>query len=476
MVTINYAFKEVVCKIVYYGPGLSGKTTNLQWVFEKIPSQSRGELISLATETDRTLYFDFLPINLGTIHGLATKFQLYTVPGQVFYNATRKLVLRGVDGIVFVADSQLAKMDENLESLNNLKENLKEYGYNLEDIPFVLQYNKRDLNDIAEIEQLQQALNKCGLPYFEAVACQGRGVFDTLKSICKLVLDKARSQSSEQVSKPEPVAVAKDSVNAKTEPGAAKQREGSTTSFGATEFASGVTVMNTDEEKNAEETEEADRSDGSDSIEIQRFDREIDDFSTDGIKTDEQNDDEAQLDGHISKVQEHNIDEDIKGNDSSDIDKRDAVEKAKPAKPFIPGFDIDEANSEGVDAQPGDQTAGSSQDESEIQDETTRIKTTTPESKPKQHPAVKPDEYEEPNIEQTSDKRESFKDESRDKSDDAEHQEQLSHTDIDLKSEDESARSNSALNKPTMRGMSKVKQKGKKKFSLFGWLKRLGRK
>ncbi|MBD3168825.1 MAG: hypothetical protein GF307_05040 [candidate division Zixibacteria bacterium] len=194
MVTINYAFREVVSKIVYYGPGLSGKTTNLHYVFRKVPPQTRGEMISLATEADRTLYFDFLPINLGSIQGFATKFQLYTVPGQVFYNATRKLVLRGVDGLVFVADSQLAKMDENLESLNNLKENLVEYGINYDEIPLIIQYNKRDLPNIATIEQLEAALNPAGAPYFEAVASKGEGVFDTLKAICKIVLDRARSE------------------------------------------------------------------------------------------------------------------------------------------------------------------------------------------------------------------------------------------------------------------------------------------
>ncbi|MBD3234308.1 MAG: hypothetical protein GF315_11350 [candidate division Zixibacteria bacterium] len=475
MVTINYAFKEVVCKIVYYGPGLSGKTTNLQWVFEKIPSQSRGELISLATETDRTLYFDFLPINLGTIHGLATKFQLYTVPGQVFYNATRKLVLRGVDGIVFVADSQLAKMDENLESLNNLRENLKEYGYNLKDIPFVLQYNKRDLTDIAEIEQLQQALNERGVPYFEAVACQGKGVFDTLKSICKLVLDKARSQSSEQVSKPEPVAVAAESVDAKTEPEAVKQKEGSTTSFGATEYASGVTVMNTDNERDAEEAEEADKGGDSDSIEIQRFDREIDDFSTDGIKTDGQYDKEQLVD-QPSEIQQHDVSDSSAGIEDNEVDEQTAVDKAKPAKPFIPGFDVDEDDPSAVDTQSGQQSDSPSRDKLGDQEDTAKIKKTISESLSKQHPAVKPDEGAEDKTEQTTEKQESSKNESYDKSDEAEHQDQLSHTDMDLESEEESAKGNSALNKPTMRGMSKVKQKGKKKFSLFGWLKRLGRK
>jgi len=192
MVAINYAFREISCKIVFYGPGLSGKTTNLQYVHQKVPGKTRGELISLATDADRTLYFDFLPINLGAIQGFSTKFQLYTVPGQVYYNATRKLVLRGVDGLVFVADSQRAKMDENVESLKNLYDNLEEYGYDPADLPMVIQYNKRDLPDVMSVAELQAALNPRGLPHFEAVAVDGAGVFDTLKCVIKMVLDKAR--------------------------------------------------------------------------------------------------------------------------------------------------------------------------------------------------------------------------------------------------------------------------------------------
>ena len=196
MVSINYSSREVCCKIVYYGPGLSGKTTNLQYVHAKVPSGTRGKLISLATEADRTLYFDFLPINIGSINGFSAKFQLYTVPGQVYYNATRKLVLRGVDGIVFVADSQPDKMDENIESLMNLEDNLAEYGYEVSDVPIVIQYNKRDLPNVMTVEQLQAQLNKRGWPYFEASATIGNGVFDTLKLIIKLVLDKAKNTSS----------------------------------------------------------------------------------------------------------------------------------------------------------------------------------------------------------------------------------------------------------------------------------------
>lgn len=196
MVSINYSSREVCCKIVYYGPGLSGKTTNLLYVHSKIPSGTRGKMISLATEADRTLYFDFLPINIGTINGFAAKFQLYTVPGQVYYNATRKLVLRGVDGVVFVADSQKDKMDENIESLSNLEENLCEYGYNIQDLPMVIQYNKRDLPGILPVEELNAKLNTKGRPVFEASATIGNGVFDTLKLIIRLVLEKAKSNSS----------------------------------------------------------------------------------------------------------------------------------------------------------------------------------------------------------------------------------------------------------------------------------------
>jgi signal recognition particle receptor subunit beta len=193
MVSINFSTREVNCKIVYYGPGLSGKTTNLQYVHTKVPKARRGDLISLATESDRTLYFDFLPIDIGSINGMATKFQLYTVPGQVFYNATRKLVLRGADGVVFVADSQRSKREENIESLHNLKENLLEYGYDMATMPVVLQYNKRDLPDLLTIEELDSDLNWSEWRHLEAAAVDGTGVFDTLKLITKLVLDRAKA-------------------------------------------------------------------------------------------------------------------------------------------------------------------------------------------------------------------------------------------------------------------------------------------
>lgn len=196
MASINYATREISCKIVYYGPGLSGKTTNLQIIHRKIPDKDKSEMVSLATETDRTLFFDFLPLDLGSIKGFATKFQLYTVPGQVYYNATRKLVLRGVDGVVFVVDSQADKLQENLESFQNLQENLREYGHSIETIPVVLQFNKRDLPNVYSIEQLNSLLNKYGMPYFEAVASTGVGVFTTLKGIGKSVIDKFNAKYS----------------------------------------------------------------------------------------------------------------------------------------------------------------------------------------------------------------------------------------------------------------------------------------
>jgi signal recognition particle receptor subunit beta len=208
MVSINYATREVTCKIVYYGPGLSGKTTNLQYIHDKVPSGTKGKMISLATEADRTLYFDFLPINLGKISGFAAKFQLYTVPGQVYYNATRKLVLRGADGLVFVADSQADKMDENIESLSNMKENLAEYGYDVNEMPVVIQYNKRDLPNILSVEEMDAKLNYYGWKSFEGEAVNGVGVFDTLKMIIKLVLDKARKSQSGASRKKEAVSAA----------------------------------------------------------------------------------------------------------------------------------------------------------------------------------------------------------------------------------------------------------------------------
>jgi hypothetical protein len=222
MSMINYASREINCKIVYYGPGLGGKTTNLEYVHEKVNPATRGKLISLATETERTLFFDFLPVDLGTIRGFKTRFHLYTVPGQVYYNASRRLILRGVDGVVFVADSQVDRAEANMESMQNLYDNLAEHGYDLTRLPFVVQYNKRDLPNAAPVAELQQMLNPGWevddparqqlapnpfqegaeplvqqlvdgtwwetVPAFEAVASTGVGVFDTLKAVSKLVV------------------------------------------------------------------------------------------------------------------------------------------------------------------------------------------------------------------------------------------------------------------------------------------------
>ncbi len=220
MSMINYASREINCKLVYYGPGLGGKTTNLEYIYSKVSPDQRGKMVSLATETERTLFFDFLPVDLGTIRGFKTRFHLYTVPGQVYYNASRKLILKGVDGVVFVADSQIERMEANIESMQNLYDNLGQYGYDITKIPFVIQYNKRDLPNAAPIAELQGALNPGWpvedpgkqkeapdpwhpgellvfqqdnvwierAPYFESVAITGEGVFETLKAVAKLVL------------------------------------------------------------------------------------------------------------------------------------------------------------------------------------------------------------------------------------------------------------------------------------------------
>ena len=195
MTFINYVAHEINCKIVYYGPGLGGKTTNLKYVYGITSPENRGKMISLATETERTLFFDFLPIDLGQIRNYSTRFHLYTVPGQVFYDASRKLILRGVDGVVFVADSQEERLDANLESLSNLEQNLKEHGFDLNTIPYVLQLNKRDLPNIMPVEKLQKLLRVKGEPVFEAVATQGIGVLDTLKAITRQVLVALRKSA-----------------------------------------------------------------------------------------------------------------------------------------------------------------------------------------------------------------------------------------------------------------------------------------
>ena len=185
---INFAAREINCKIVYYGPGLGGKTTNLQFIFDKTGEQQKGKMISLATETERTLFFDFLPLDLGTVRGFKTRIHLYTVPGQVFYDASRKLILRGVDWVVFVADSQEERMDANVEALENLQDNLKEHGYDFGRMPYVLQLNKRDLPNVLAVDALKKDLLKKDEPVIEAIAFQGVGVFETLKSVAKQVL------------------------------------------------------------------------------------------------------------------------------------------------------------------------------------------------------------------------------------------------------------------------------------------------
>jgi len=192
---INYAAREINCKLVYYGPGLCGKTTNLQYIYSKVEPSTKGKLISLATETDRTLFFDFLPLELGTIRGFKTRFHLYTVPGQVFYDASRKLILRGADGVIFVADSQIERMESNIDSLENLGVNLAEQNLKLETMPFVLQYNKRDLPNVVPSEELQAALNPRNVPWFEACAPKGIGVFETLKAAAKLVLNELKKKT-----------------------------------------------------------------------------------------------------------------------------------------------------------------------------------------------------------------------------------------------------------------------------------------
>jgi hypothetical protein len=211
MVLFNYSTKELTAKVVYYGPGLCGKTTNLQWIHEKVPIKNKGKMLSLSTETDRTLFFDFLPIELGTIRGMRTRIQLYTVPGQVFYNATRKLVLKGADALVFVADSEVGKMEENKESLANLRANLAEYGLTLDSIPWVIQYNKRDLPNVYTVDELNAELNPGGVPSFEAVASEGKGVFETFRGVSHLLMEKVtrdlrRSPGTPARSAPQPAA------------------------------------------------------------------------------------------------------------------------------------------------------------------------------------------------------------------------------------------------------------------------------
>lgn len=188
MSMINYASREINCKVVYYGTGLGGKTTNLEYIYSRVNPDTKGKMISLATETERTLFFDFLPIDLGSIRGFKTRFHLYTVPGQVYYNASRKLILKGVDGLVFVADSQAERAEANIEAMHNLYENLESYGYDLSSIPFVIQYNKRDLANAMPTDEMRAQLNPMGVPDFEAIAIEGQGVFETLTTVSKSVV------------------------------------------------------------------------------------------------------------------------------------------------------------------------------------------------------------------------------------------------------------------------------------------------
>ena len=196
MVQINFAQKQVNAKVVYYGPGMSGKTTNLEVIHQRAPQNNKGELTSISTDGDRTLFFDFMPLDLGTVSGMRTCFQIYTVPGQVYYNSTRKLVLQGVDGVIFIADSSASMMEENLESMRNLEQNLAEYGRDVTDLPLVIQYNKRDLPDAMSIEDLEAALNPRGVPSFEGMAHTGQGVFPTLKALAANVLDHIHKQQT----------------------------------------------------------------------------------------------------------------------------------------------------------------------------------------------------------------------------------------------------------------------------------------
>lgn len=192
---INHMTKEINCKVVYYGPGLCGKTANLQYIFEKTNPASKGKMISLATETERTLFFDFMPIDLGTVRGFKIRFHLYTVPGQVFYDASRKLILKGADGVIFVADSQAERLEANQESLDNLHHNLAEYGLRTDTVPYVVQYNKRDLPNAVELAELRRLLNPTSVPDFEACARTGMGVFETLKGVSRGILGKLAGQT-----------------------------------------------------------------------------------------------------------------------------------------------------------------------------------------------------------------------------------------------------------------------------------------
>ncbi len=203
---INYAAKEINCKIIYFGPGLSGKTTNIQYIYEQTQTQQKGKLVSLSTENERTLFFDFLPLTIGDVRGYKTRFHLYTVPGQTFYETSRQFILKGVDGIVFVADSQSQRMEANIESLEALESSLKRQGYELHQIPFVLQYNKRDMSNIVSLHELEATFNPMARRYFEAVANQGTGVMDTLQAISQQILQELKKGDSYAASSAPPPA------------------------------------------------------------------------------------------------------------------------------------------------------------------------------------------------------------------------------------------------------------------------------
>lgn len=193
---INYNAKEIHCKIVYYGPSLGGKTTNIQWIYQKTADDQKSKLISLDTQVERTLFFDFLPMNVGDIRGFKTRFHLYSVPGQVVYDASRKLILKGLDGLIFVADSQTERMEENLESLRNLERNLEQQGYDIREVPLVMQYNKRDLPNVARMTEMRSALNAYNVPEFEACAAEGKGVFESLKTVSKSIIGVLKGGAS----------------------------------------------------------------------------------------------------------------------------------------------------------------------------------------------------------------------------------------------------------------------------------------
>ena len=193
---INYNAKEIHCKVVYYGPSLGGKTTNIQWVYQKTAEDQRSKLVALNTDIERTLFFDFLPLNVGDIRGFKTRFHLYTVPGQVVYDASRKLILKGLDGVIFVADSQVERMDENLEALRNLERNLEQQGYDIKEIPLIMQYNKRDLPNVASLAEMRSALNPYNAPEIESTASEGKGVFESLKTVSKSIIHVLKGGST----------------------------------------------------------------------------------------------------------------------------------------------------------------------------------------------------------------------------------------------------------------------------------------